>query len=205
MPAEDEEAGSGSHGLWASHIGLLWGPTPVKVSIEELKSSPQQRKGFSFNETLAGLDAVKPVLGELIISLDAVGVRLSGRLQTLLKLSCHRCLKAYFQSLSVEIDERFVYRSDEEVPRERELLRDDFVEPIPVDGILDISDVVYQAVTLATPTFCLCGPECPGPPLNEAADRGGPLASGQEGERPMDPRWKNLKTLFPKEETGGKS
>jgi len=183
----------------------VWGVAPVKVSIDELKSYPQQRKSFSFKETLSGIEAVKPVLGELTMSLDSVGVRLSGRLQTLLKLSCHRCLRPYFQSLSVDIDERFVHRSEAEVPRERELLRDDFVEPIPADGVLDIGDVVYQAVTLATPTFCLCGPECPGPPLNEAAEQGNRLAAGNESERPMDPRWKNLKTLLPKEETGEKS
>ncbi len=87
--------------------------------------------------------------------------------------------------------------------RDRELLRDDFYEELPADGIVDISDVVYQAVTLASPVFSRCGEECPGPPKAEASGTGG-LSSGSSGssnnERPIDPRWKNLKSLFPNEE-----
>ncbi len=177
----------------------------MKISIEELKSLPQQRLNTGFKETLAGLSAVKPVIGDLQIVLGSWGVQVSGRVQTLLKLTCHRCLRAYFQSLAVDIDERLVHDLvDREGRRERELLRDDFVEVIPADGVLDISDIVYQAVTLATPTFCLCGAECPGPPLADSAGNKISLGRDKPGSR-EDPRWKNLKTLFPNEESGEKS
>jgi uncharacterized metal-binding protein YceD (DUF177 family) len=87
--------------------------------------------------------------------------------------------------------------------RDRELLRDDFYEELPADGNVDISDVVYQAVTLASPVFSRCGEECPGPPKPETSGTGG-LSSGKiaagDNERPIDPRWKNLKSLFPNEE-----
>ena len=133
----------------------------MKVSLEELSTLPQPKLSISFKEVLSGLDAVKPVVGELVISASATGMRLSGRVQTLLKLQCDRCLKHYFQSLSVEIDERFVIQDlgdqfQKQAPRDRELSYKDFVEPLPEDGKLDISDVVYQAVTLAKPTACLC-------------------------------------------------
>lgn len=176
----------------------------MKVSIDDLEGQPQQRLLYSFKESLEGLDAVKPVVGDLTLSLGPWGVRVSGRVQTLLKLTCDRCLRPYFQSLNVEIDERLVYKSkDAQVPRERELSRDDFVEPIPEDGVLDISDIVYQAVTLAAPTYCLCGAECPGPPT---AEESGKSLGQDKPERPAeDPRWKNLKTLFPSEGSGEKS
>ncbi|MBI2812533.1 MAG: DUF177 domain-containing protein, partial [Candidatus Melainabacteria bacterium] len=89
-----------------------------------------------------------------------------------------------------------------------ELLRDDFVEPLPDDGVLDITDVVYQAVTLATPTFCSCGDQCPGPPERATGGASGGKAKAKSGaggsktdDRPIDPRWKNLKTLFPNEDS----
>ncbi|MFY0100175.1 YceD family protein, partial [Acinetobacter baumannii] len=78
-------------------------------------------------------------------------------------------------------------------------------------GIVDISDVVYQAVTLATPSYKLCDPDCPGIP--KAADDDSSEASissansekkksGDASEgRPIDPRWENLKTLFPKNDS----
>jgi uncharacterized protein len=174
----------------------------LKVTLDELRASPQHRLAVSFKEHLAGTEAVKPVLADMIVCLDPCGVRLTGRARTLLKLSCHRCLRPYFQSLEIELDERFVYQSQEPAPRERELTRADFVEPLPADGALDITDVVYQAVTLATPTYCLCGEECPGPPVASQAGATDASEATVEPAKPVDPRWQNLKTLFPNEETG---
>jgi uncharacterized metal-binding protein YceD (DUF177 family) len=160
----------------------------------------QERRPIAFNETIGDLRAIKPVVGELKVSFRSTGLRLRGRLQTLLKLNCDRCLSPYFQGLSVELDESFVWQENEDFPRDRELSKDDFVEPIPADGIIDITDVVYQAVTLATPTSFLCGQSCPGPPVSSEEKPGQALASDNKEPNAIDPRWQNLKTLFAKEE-----
>jgi uncharacterized metal-binding protein YceD (DUF177 family) len=175
----------------------------LRINVDDLRAQPQRRLGLSFKESLEGLMAVKPVVGELSLAADAVGVRISGRLQTLLKLNCDRCLRPYFLALSLDLDERFVEGAGETTSRERELNHDDFVEPLPDDGMLDISDVVYQAVTLATPTYCLCGEECPGPPASEKPAE--PKAAGTGGGSTVDPRWQNLKTLFPNDDPGSDS
>lgn len=183
----------------------------MKVSLEDLRALPQQRLRVAFNESLPNSEAIKPILGDLVISVSASGAQVVGRVQTLLKLSCHRCLAPFFQALSLELDERFVYedylRGESKDNRERELLKEDFVEAIPYAGVIDVSDVVYQAVTLATPSYCSCGADCPGPPKskNEAPQGKSPVEDGCDvkSEEPMviDPRWKNLKTLFSNEET----
>lgn len=178
----------------------------MKISLDELRGQPQQRLLLGFKENLEGIEAVKPVIGDITVVLSSWGVHLSGRIQTLLKLTCHRCLRHYFQSLVVDLDERLVDQADVlDQPRERELCRDDFVEPIPPDGVLDISDIVYQAVTLATPTYCLCGEDCPGPPKAETLQPETSLGRDKQGDSREDPRWKNLKTLFPNEDSGQKS
>ncbi|MBI4533659.1 MAG: DUF177 domain-containing protein [Candidatus Melainabacteria bacterium] len=156
--------------------------------------------GISFKEQIPGLEAVKPVVGELTLSLDSWGLKLTGQVQTLLKLHCHRCLKAYFHSLSVDVDESFVHQT--EMPRERELSHHDFVEPIPNNGVLDISDVVYQAVTLASPVYCLCGEDCPGPPVPQSAGVPKDKGASDKTQEYIDPRWQNLKTLLPNEKSG---
>lgn len=177
----------------------------MKISLEELRSQPQQRLLVGFKENVPGLDAVKPVIGDVALTLGSWGVQVSGRVQTLLKLTCHRCLRAYFQSLNVDLDERLVYDQDLlNDRRERELTRDDFVEVIPESGVLDISDIVYQAVTLATPTYCLCGAECPGPSLSAGSGKNISLGQNKSQDR-EDPRWKNLKTLFQNDESDEKS
>ncbi|MBX9687462.1 MAG: YceD family protein [Candidatus Obscuribacterales bacterium] len=181
----------------------------MKISIDELRTLPQQRLKLSFKESIEGLGAVKPVLGDLTATANSTGIKLSGTVHTLLKLTCHRCLRPYFLNLNLPIEEFVVESKPQEedysrAPREKELTADDFVESLSADGILDISDLVYQAVTLATPVSCLCGEDCPGPAFPDSETKSGTLASGKDhhsGEDRIDPRWKNLKTLFPNEET----
>lgn len=181
----------------------------MQIDIDELNSLPSRRTRIEFNEKLAVDCAVKPVVGEIYIQSSGGGVIIQGHVQTLLKLNCHVCLRPFFQSLNVEIDEQLSARADEDpTQRDRELTRDDFYEVIPVDGVLDISDIVYQAVTLASPVFCRCGDECPGPPKPEKALAGGNSSAveteSKEAVR-IDPRWENLKTLFSKQESGENS
>ncbi len=147
-------------------------------------------------------------MAELLINANSAGVRISGNIQTLLKLTCHRCLQPYFLNINLQVDESFTEYVEESLseraPRDRELLHDDFVEQLPADDILDISDLVYQAVTLATPVSCLCGDDCPGPAFPDGEAKSGSLAADKDTksqEHRIDPRWKNLKTLFPNEET----
>jgi uncharacterized protein len=183
----------------------------LKITLDELRSLPHSRLAISFHETLEGTDAVKPVVGELTVSASSTGMKLAGRVQTLLKLGCHRCLRPYFQSITVDIDERFVTEAlNEEITlqKDRELIARDFVEALPPDNTLDITDVVYQAVTLATPTTCSCGSECPGPPMPTKSGKKASLSTDKEArkqEKPVDPRWENLKSLFPNEDRETKS
>lgn len=181
----------------------------MKVSVDELGSLPGHRISIDFNENLALAEVVKPCVGALFLGPASGGYRLNGTVTTLLKLSCHNCLRPYFQQLSVEVDELFVrkpnYKEEFEMgaPRDRELLKNDFYDEVSEDGFIDISDVVYQAVTLASPVFCRCGADCPGPPRpgdSSTAGDSGSQASDVKRDKPIDPRWKNLKTLFPNQE-----
>lgn len=189
------------------------GFTTLKISLEELRALPQQRTRIAFQEELPVKEAIKPVTGDLTVSVNASGARVTGTVQGLLKLMCHSCLRPFFQALNFEIDEPFVYEQylsgeDKELKEKepRELNSGDFVESISYNGKLDISDILYQAVTLATPLYCSCGADCPGPPAYEGANdpnnasRQEVKAEKQKGDF-VDPRWKNLKTLFPNEET----
>jgi uncharacterized protein len=186
----------------------------LKIALDELGALPQQRLDIDFKETLDGTQAVKPVVGDLTVSASSTGMRLTGRVQTLLKLNCDRCLRPYFQSIAVDIDERFVREGFHDIDKksntkERELSKSsDFFETLQPGNILDIADVVYQAVTLATPTHCLCGDQCPGPPTPTKSGKQPTLNQGKEarkGEKQIDPRWKNLKSLFPNEDRETKS
>lgn len=175
-----------------------------------LRSLPQQKLTLHYKENLPDAAAIKPVVGDLTANFSASGLRLTGSVKTLLKLECGRCLKPYFQSLSVDIDERFVQPDDYQLQpgeqKERELKSGDFVEPLPKSGELDIDEIIYQAVTLATPSYCLCDPGCNGVVAESESGKGG--AGGKQGQigaysthdQFVDPRWRNLKTLLGSED-----
>lgn len=80
---------------------------------------------------------------------------------------------------------------------------------MPYYGEIDVSDVVFQAVSLAIPAYCSCGGECPGPPVYNATNDAGnknvqtPAALEFDDEK-IDPRWHNLKTILPKDNKNGK-
>ncbi|MDZ4834432.1 MAG: YceD family protein [Candidatus Melainabacteria bacterium] len=181
----------------------------MQINVDELNEMPLRRIRLDFNEMLDVDDVVKPVVGELFLQASGAGVVVTGTVQTLLKLNCHSCLRPFFSSLSVDIDEQLASGTNQTAhPRDRELNKDDFFEFVPDSGILDISDIVYQAVTLASPVFCRCGADCPGPPKPEkalAAEGSAVSMSDSEDDSPIDPRWENLKTLFSKQESGENS
>lgn len=180
----------------------------MKIALDELRSLPQSRLELKFHENLEGTQAVKPVVGDLTVSASSTGMRLAGRLQTLMRLSCDRCLRTYFQSIVFDLDERFVIGAlvtpDKAQPRDRELTRaEDFAETLPPDNVLDITDVVYQAVTLATPSRCSCGDQCPGPPMPSNTGKKASLGKAKDARRQdssIDPRWQNLKSLLPNDD-----
>lgn len=181
----------------------------MKVNIDEIKALPQQRTIVSFKEQLEGLEAVKPVLGELTLSTSCTGLKIIGQVQTLLKLNCRRCASPYFYSLTVPIEEHLVdssflaatQASERGNSRKNEKLvplRQDS-EVVPEDGLVDLSTLVYQAVTLATPTNGLCKEDCPGSVISsshQAYKQLSGTAKNKSEEVPIDPRWKNLKSLL---------
>ncbi len=181
----------------------------LKVSLEDLRALPQKRLQISFNEPSSSIEVVKPLLGDLVVVGNTSGAQVVGKINTLLKLVCHSCLRQFFQPLSLQLDETFVYEDylneGAKESRDRELLKDDFVESVSYSGFIDVSDLIYQAVTLAIPSFCSCGSDCPGLSVTRAINndkaRGKPSKTGRgENIKQLDPRWQNLKKLLPKEE-----
>lgn len=184
----------------------------MKISIDELRAQPQQRLNLNFKESIEGLNAVKPVLGDLVAAAHLTSIHVSGNVQTLLKLTCHRCLGPYFLNINLALDENILETPPEDwsaaASKEKELTAIDFVEYLAEDGTLDITDLVYQAVTLATPVTCLCGEDCPGPAFPDRDGHSSSLNSSNQVQNEtdqIDPRWKNLKSLFSKQDTDAKS
>ncbi len=178
----------------------------LKISLEDLRALPEQKIHLQFNQPLPGVGMVKPVLAHISLHSTTTAVKLSGRIQTIVQLQCHTCLNQFFQSLDLALDEEFVYEDYLNVEalslRERELQKHDFFETVPYYGTIDVSDVISQAIVLAMPNYCSCGPQCAGPPIykgsaNKHTENDKSKSGQTDSENWEDPRWHKLKTILP--------
>lgn len=81
------------------------------------------------------------------------GLVAQGGLNARTKLECVRCLAEFDQTISLEINELFVYPPSQ---------ANDPILVVPETGILDLNPYVREALLLDVPIQPLCRPECQG-------------------------------------------
>lgn len=126
-------------------------------------------------------------------SLDALriagGVELSGRVSGIIELECNRCLAAYEQEITLELFEHLLWLESEKMEP-----GDDYAgEYAVIDGVLDLSQVLRDAICLGLPSVRVCSPECRGicPGCGADLNREPCRCSGEKS----DPRLKPLEDI----------
>ncbi len=122
-------------------------------------------------------------------------VRLVGRLEATVRLSCRRCLAEVRHPVDLAFDLRF----EPAIGRWEESEGVYALEPDAAE--LDPLPALREELLLALPAFPLCRPECPG----LCPRCGAELAAGDCGcrEEGGDPRWDVLKKGFPRDPEQG--
>jgi uncharacterized protein len=125
---------------------------------------------------------------ELDARLESVteGVYVSGTVHASLSGECARCLDALSDEIDVELSELFAYPDSitDETTEEDEL-------PRVVDEMVDVEQIVRDAVVLALPLAPLCRDDCPGL-CPECGEKWADLTP-DHGHETLDPRWAALK------------
>jgi DUF177 domain-containing protein len=163
---------------------------PLVVDIRELRrragSMIEVERTAPAPDHLGGGLAYVPAGSDLALSLrcEAVveGVLVSGIAGVSVAGECSRCLERVGWDETVAITELFVY---EPGPQEEEL-------PVLDGDLLDLRQVVRDAVVLALPLAPLCRPDCPG----LCVECGARLADDPlHSHAQTDPRWARLAGL----------
>jgi DUF177 domain-containing protein len=138
-----------------------------------------------------GLDTIAVPVGEPIeldVRLEAVteGVYVSGSVHASLAGECARCLDGLTDEIDVELSELFAYPDSvtDETTEEDEL-------PRVLDDMVDVEQIVRDAVVLTLPLAPLCRPDCPGL-CPECGEKWADLAA-DHGHETLDPRWAALR------------
>jgi uncharacterized protein len=163
------------------------------IHIPYLLKQPEHKQTVEVSEFIADLETLTPVRGRLQVAHQGNYLEVSAKAETIITLTCHRCLQQYNHRLSVDTSELIwlaqpVEEPDDE-PLEREIPLEDLVETLPPQGYFHPDTWLYEQLCLALPPRQLCDKNCRGIEIN---NNGGTSAT--------DRRWnalEDLKRQFP--------
>lgn len=158
------------------------------IHIPGLLKLPEQTEVVEVNQPLAGFETLTPVRGRLQVKHQGNYLEVSARAETIVTLTCHRCLQQYNHRLSVDTSELIWLDESaaqpDEGPLERETALEDLVETLPPQGYFQPDSWLYEQLCLAIPPRQLCDRQCQGIPI---ADNGNASSA--------DRRWAALESL----------
>jgi uncharacterized protein len=158
------------------------------IHIPWLLKLPEQTNEIQVNELIAGLETLTPVRGRLKVRHQGNYLEVSAQAETIITLTCHRCLQQYNHRLKLDASE-LVWLDDsanqpDDGPLERETALEDLVEMLPPQGYFQPDTWLYEQLCLAIPPRQLCDQQCPGIDVMDT-----------ESTSSTDRRWEVLEAL----------
>ncbi len=162
------------------------------IYIPHLLTKTERKEVIDFEEIIPDLETLTPVRGRLQVTHQGNYLEVKAKAETIVTLSCHRCLKQYNHRLKLQSSE--IIWLEEKVSQpdsssgEFEVDLENLVENLSPVGYFSPSDWVYEQMCLELPHKQLCDAECPGIDLNEVEET-------EISEAPSDSRWASLAAL----------
>lgn len=156
------------------------------IYLPELLKAPNQTEVFEINELISGLDTLTPVRGKVQVTHRGTYLEVTGQLETIVTLECHRCLQHYNQRLKVDKTELIWLDETPQgaSPIEQELSEEGLLETLSAQGHFDPNIWVYEQLSLEFPLQQSCGENCAGIPQTK-----------QTESHLIDQRWSGLEQL----------
>ena len=140
------------------------------IFIPQLLKMPEQTHQFQLNDYIRDLDSLTPVKGIFRLTHHHNFLEVSLKADTILTLTCDRCLQTFNHRLKVDTTEIILLQYPENenyLPLEREVMREDLSETLPPNGELIVEEWIYQQLSLAMPLRNLCGNNCQPPSIQK--------------------------------------
>jgi len=170
--------------------------TQINVA-QLLKSSVGTTREYDLEAQVPSLgrDArlLTPVVGRIHLTRLNDGILVQGHLHTEVELTCDRCLKLFAWTVEFDVEEQFVPTVD--VITGKWLITEENDPALLIDDhhILDLEEILRQAIYLELPMHPVCREDCKGlcPKCGQDFNQGACDCSDDE----IDPRWEVLKDL----------
>lgn len=160
------------------------------IYIPRLTKLADSRETVEFKEIFPDLQTLTPVSAKVQVTHKGNYLEVVGQADGIITLSCDRCLTQFNHRLSIDTTE-FIWfdesegpESIEDLPLDEDLALEAMVETISKDGEFDVSNWVYEQLSLEIPYKQLCDANCGG------------ITIQPENEQPVgDRRWAGLEAL----------
>jgi uncharacterized protein len=161
------------------------------IYIPQLTTAPERTEEIQVKEFIPGLETLTPVRGRIRVQHQGNYLEVSGQIEAITTLTCHRCLQQYNHRLAVNTKEVIwldeAAKQVDDLPLEREVVMEDLLETLPPDGYFYPSEWLYEQMCLAIPQRQLCDGKCPGIQTT--------TTTSSNSEKPVDRRWASLEAL----------
>jgi uncharacterized protein len=161
------------------------------IYIPQLTKAPEKTEVIEVDEFLPDLDTLTPVRGQVRVQHCGNYLDVSAQAETIVTLTCHRCLQQYNHRLKTEISEIIWLDPEagkEETAIELEVAFEDLVETLSPTGYFDPGEWLYQQLCLAMPQRQLCDNLCQGIQLQQQE-------TSEQSRQSSDRRWSSLESL----------
>lgn len=135
----------------------------MKIKISDIENIENKVQNLDFSEIYEEFSSDVPVKASLKVEILGEIIKITGKINALLNLTCDVCLKDFTKEFNIDVEEFFTkYKLSEEYENEFEIKNDGFVEDLNGADEIDITDFVYQTVILNIPNKLVCGINCNG-------------------------------------------
>lgn len=142
----------------------------MKLDLSEIATHLGKRIRYDIDEPPIedlgpGLKELDRIKGDVTFSNTGSNIVVRGKFHTAVELDCGRCLQPYRIELELPIEEELPISGrppwvEEEV--EEEELPEEEKEPLFVDNIFDLEELLRQSILVAVPIKPLCSEACKG-------------------------------------------
>ncbi len=139
----------------------------MKINVAQLLKKPAGTvRWHDLSEDIKGIDddleIQDPLIGPLKMLRTTDGILVTAALRTVLELQCCRCLEPFSTPIELEIEEEFRPSVDIHTGAKLPLIEAGEGTIIDEHHILDLAEIIRQAVFLALPMRALCKDNCAG-------------------------------------------
>ncbi|MBD1829126.1 YceD family protein [Microcoleus vaginatus GB1-A2] len=162
------------------------------IYIPHLLTKTERKEVIDFEEFIPDLETLTPVRGRLQVAHQGNYLEVKAKAETIVTLTCHRCLKQYNHRLALNSSELIwleeTANQTDSSSAEIEVALEDLVENLSPGGYFSPGDWVYEQMCLELPHKQLCDAQCPGININDAEET-------ESSEAASDSRWASLAAL----------